>query len=217
LNPSLGDLIAIAAFAIALISLCVDIYQETRTARPKIYPPDQIVLNLSDYGSGHYYLRIGAELILANTASSRTNALFRTPSVKMWIGADVFTQLAISKANFRPVDDQEQSILRLKIDKKEPLGVINLTGGSAIAIPAYFAPAERSCVGREVGCNPLVDFLDINRLDELLSNFDSIIFTFQAAPISGGKLEVARCFVSESKKILKELKERGWSAPECKL
>lgn len=203
------DILAFAAFLIALLGTCLQIADWAKGPRISFHGPDRVVLFTYLQQNGLQIVRVAAPMSYTNSATSQYSGTLRSERVNMTIGAHSTTQawfsfgrLATRGVSFEPeisADASPQTI----------------PGGGAISHTTFFTALPITCTTAKPKCERYANFSFDGETTTDLGKVDHISFVFLAEMYDAGAPQSYGCSVAVDADILAHWLANGWFSAPC--
>lgn len=135
------DVVALAAFILALGAVTYQIAAYFRGARTSLFPPEQILIHGEEYPNGHTFVRFAARMAYINSGDIGYNAIIRRESLKAHIGKNDYEQ----KWQYFIHSDSSADGKTLSLGSQGEAVPTPINGGDAKTHETYFAPWPIDC------------------------------------------------------------------------
>lgn len=212
------DIIALAAFMLALGGIVFQVYGFLRGARVTLFPPGQVTIMCYSYIAGdctsntpgEKYVRFATRMAYVNTGELPYNSIIKSEAISFNLSGQTYKQEWQEFRSFTAVGAKLQS-------KDEGIArPLPITGGSSLAHETYFAPHIQRCFGQgTVPCTSGKNFLKFEDFLSELSKTGKIQFRLEATLYDKAKPLQVSCTADVDDKLINLLRTRGWSGPDC--
>ncbi len=202
------DILAFAAFLIALGGITIQVSGFFRGPVIRIFPPPQILIRRDTLPSGRAPVRFGALVAYVNDGDPGYNATIRRELLRYKLCPEKqYTQVW---QEFTASDVDPDGKLNMHPQGAALPMVVN--AGSSISHETYFTPMPLR-VSKE---NPdeWANFLEWNEFLRGLEGLNSLTFEVETQ-IYGHKSKFTTCSVEINPKVIERLKSATWYAPPC--
>jgi len=201
------DILAFAAFLIALSGILVQVVGFLRGPKIRIFPPPQIVIRKDTLPSGRAPVRFAALVAYVNDGDSGYNATIRREFLHYRLFGKTYTQ---TWQEFTASDADPDGKLNM-----HPQGValpMVINAGASASHETYFTPlpVQASKDNRDEWTN----FLEWDEFLKELEGIRSLTFEIEAQ-VYGHKSVLTRCTLDVSQDVIFRLKRSTWYAPPC--
>lgn len=205
------DILALAAFLLALGGVVFQTYHFFRGASVTLFSPEQITLVAYRYKApdGPVHLRIASRMAYVNAGQMGYTAVIKRESVRFALTGHVYEQYWQA---FTALDAEGQA---LKTNFQSDAHPQPIEGGSAVSHETYFAPRTVPCRKEDSGCRSGRNFLTLDDFVKSVAPGRELKFELRAE-LYGDKNQQAACTVNLGEDVLRKLREKGWVAPRCK-
>jgi hypothetical protein len=208
------DVVALAAFILALGAVTYQLTAYFRGARARLFPPEQILIHGEEYPNGHTFVRFAARMAYINSGDLGYNAIIRHESLSVQIGQKEYEQ----KWQYFIHSDSSADGKTLYLGSQEEAVPTPISGGDAKTHETYFAPWPIDCKSTvRADCNPDANYLDWDTFLKSIKLGD--VLTFQlTADIDEGKIEIVNCTVDVTHGVIEQLNttRNKWGTPACR-
>jgi hypothetical protein len=202
------DILALAAFVIALGGTAFQVSAFVRGAEITIVAPDQILFTAEKYSNGHTYVRFAARMAYVNSGQQGYNGVVRKELLKYTLDGVAYTQIW-QKFTASDADESDKLVMN-------PQGTaipLPVEAGSSLSHETLFTPLTIRCPSGPSGC-AWANYLEWNRFLTLIRDRSEITFRVTAELYDGTKVEAA-CTVDLNADVTDRLEKSGWYAPTC--
>ncbi|WP_135077873.1 hypothetical protein [Terasakiella sp. SH-1] len=205
------DILAFAAFVMALGGVLVQGYHFVRGAQVTLFPPEQVIMIFYQYHpkDEKRYLRLGARVAYTNDGETGHNAVVEKETISFELDGVRYEQQWQSVHKFTGT---EASVKTEYISEAKPEPI---QAGNAISREIYFAPHSIRCTQKQPDCNVEknyltgIDFLNgIAGLEQLKITISSKLFDVKK-PIR------VSCLIDVDTALIGKLAAFGSAAPSC--
>jgi hypothetical protein len=201
------DILAFAAFLIALGGIVFQVSGFLRGPVLRIFPPPQIVIRKAALTSGRTPVRFAALVAYVNDGDSGYNATVRSELLHYRLSGRTYTQIW---QEFTASDVDPDGTINM-----HPQGValpLVINAGSSASHETYFTPLPL----RISKNNPdeWANFLEWDQFLEDLKSVTSMTFELEAQ-VYGHKSVSSRCVIDIDAEVINRLKRTNWYAPPC--
>lgn len=203
------DLLAAAAFLMALASAIAQLYYSWIGAKVELFAPEQVTLILHDYGSGQHYLRIGARMAYVNAGRPGYNATVRREAVKFNLTGRTYEQVWQSEHQFSQLGNR---LTDKYLAEARPFPI---NAGSSVSREVYFAPHQVRCSTKETTCDPDTQYLDAKSAIDAVSSLKTLRVTFLSWVFGEDEPLSVSCTLDISDPVVDGLVLNRWAAPNC--
>lgn len=201
-----SDLLALAAFVLALTSASYQLVAYLRGFNVDLFPPPQVLLNFEDYGEDLKILRIGARMAYVNRGEIGYNAAISEESVTFRLQGQEFEQ---KWQAFQQFDRKGRQLIPHYKSDAYPFPV---NAGSAVSHETYFASHPVRC--QRDSCDKWQNLIERAEFLSEIAEMSSLKFNFRA-DIYGGTPVFADCRIELDEDLIANLAIQGWDAPRC--
>lgn len=203
------NLLAAAAFVMALIAAVSQFYYFWVGARVTFFPPEQVVLVMHELPDGRKIFRIGARMAYVNTGRPGYNATLRRESVSFSLGGKTYDYGWQSERRFSE-DGGELKSQYVAEARPIPIGA-----GSSVSREIFFAPWPERCRPGQANCDRDGQFIfDTDAIHHLWA-LKTLRLTFSGVLYGETDPMSAACTVDITPAVLTGLTREGWAAPPC--
>lgn len=202
------DILAFAAFLLALSSVIYQIHSFLKGPDVKMFPPEQVFITAFSYPGTGFYVRFGARLAYVNEGRLGYNDVLRRESMFYSLGGKEYEQ---TWQTFESFDLKESKLIPHYISDAHP---ITINAGSAVSHETYFAPRSVRCTSANRDCNKWKNYLKWDDFIKELSKVQKLTFRFKSETYSGSTL-LAECTIDIDEALIERIKKRKWHAPSC--
>ena len=203
------NLLAAAAFVMALIAAVSQFYYFWVGARVSFFPPEQVVLVMHELPDGRKIFRIGARMAYVNTGRPGYNATLRRESVSFSLGGKTYDYGWQSERRFSENDG------KLNMHYVAEARPIPIGAGSSVSREIFFAPWPERCRPGQATCNRDGQFIFDTDAILHLGTINTLRLTFSGMLYGETDPMSASCTVDITAAVLTGLTREGWAAPPC--
>ena len=203
------DILAAAAFLMALVGALAQLYYLWVGARVTLFAPEQVVMTFQELPDGRHLFRIGARMAYVNTGRPGYNATLRKETVSFQLGNKTFLHTWQSERQF---SDAGEKLRAQYIAEARP---IPITAGGSVSREIYFAPWPERCRMAQKNCDRDRQYLFEDDAIRLLATTPALKLTFSSSLFGDDEPLTVSCTVEISPAVMSGLMRKGWAAPPC--
>ncbi len=208
------DLLAGAAFFIAVSTSIFQLLSFLRGADVALYHPDTVYIFFDKNASGFTSTRVAGQVSFTNGGDAGRNAIIRSVTVFIKIGTDTYRQEWFSFASLTRTDTH------LQIAPKEPAHPIVVSGGSAGSEMIAFSPRKHACASEipkpgAVACEMDADYISDDLFLEKALRVENLELIFVATQFNSRKSLESTCIVPITATFKTVLPANDWIAASC--
>jgi hypothetical protein len=206
------DLLAAAAFFLAVSTAIYQGWQFINGADVALYHPDTVYVFFDRYASRRVVTRFAGQISLTNTGAQGRDAILRELSMTISVGGKKFSERWTSFALVSRKGD------RLSVEPKETAHPVPVNGGSAISHTISFAPVNRTCerpVKNEGSCNADADFVSDDDFLGLIQTNDRVDLTFVGTLFKSNRILTSMCTIEVTPRLRQMLPENDRFPAQC--
>lgn len=203
------DIVALAAFLLALGSIVTQIVFFIEGPEVVLFPPNQVIMIKREYPEGEDYLAlIAAPMAYVNTGRIGHNGVIRRERVRFQLGGSPYEQVWHS---FVSTDAEADEFKEERTGEAKPLPV---NASSAESHETAFVPYPVRCLPEQPDCDPNANFLPWREFLRGLAKVDRLRFHFEAEIYQEGTV-TATCYIEADADLQVRLIDRGWAGARC--
>lgn len=205
------DILALAAFLLALGGITYQIYGFLRGADVELFPSEQIFIIAAQYPEiSERYVRFDARMAYINKGYPGYNAVIRSESIKYSLAGKNYEQ---KWQAFESFNIKQSKLISVYKDDAHPIPIM---AGRAESHDTYFAPRTIRCAEDDVNCDKYKNYLTWDNFINFLSEPEIKELQFElVSEIYGGPTLNIKCTIEIDYNFMEQLKKTGWHAPSC--
>lgn len=205
-----SDLLAAAAFILALMSAAVHVIYFARGARVQLFAPDLAVLILEENPvNGERYLRIAARMAYANTGRIGYNDTIHREEVELSFGDENYRQFWQSEQHITAANGK---LIQKYLNEAGPFPIV---AGSSVSREVYFAPVPERCDGGTSSCEEYRQFIPAHKAIGLIKNHERMKLTFKSHLLSQQEPLISECEIDIGQEVAFMLLNNTWLSMRC--
>ena len=202
------DILAFAAFLLALGSVVYQTIGFFRGPDINLFPPEQILINSENYPGSGIYARFSAPISYVNKGQVGHNGVIRREKLIFYLGAKRYEQVW---QTFESFDLKDGELIKQYKSDAHPVPV---NAGSSISHETYFAPRAIRCPADNPECDKWKYYLEWSVFINELEKIQQLEFIFHSETFENEKLE-EKCTIDIDKALIERLNIDKWAAPSC--
>jgi hypothetical protein len=202
------DLLAGAAFLLAISAAAIQVVEYYRGARPLIFHPDTVYVYFDTYANNAVVTRIAGQISFTNTGALGRNAIIRDVAATIGVSAKTIEEHWQSFALVTRVGTV------LQVEPKEAAHPLVVEGGNAGSQTVTFSPRVIDCAGR-TPCNVNENYASDTDFLGLLHANTKIGMKFVATTFESKLTLESSCDITITDDFIKILAENSWYAASC--
>lgn len=202
------DILAFAAFLIALGSVLFQISAYVRGPSVRLFTPEQILISAHKFPNDKTYVRFGARMAYVNTGQVGYNATIRREVLRYTLGDQTYIQ---TWQRFIASDFDEEGHLELKDQGVAVPFPVNAS--SSLSHETHFTPVVVHCPGGPPNCE-WANFLEWVLFLRKLRDLKEMTFHLIGEIYGEEPVEVA-CKIDVNPAMVAQLERAQWYAPSC--
>ena len=202
-------LISAGGFLLALTQNLLLLWQGPSVS---LFAPEDIQLKFHKdrHNENRLFLRIGARMAYVNTGDQGFNMTVRRETVSFSLGKNEYVQHWQSEVQFFDKPDGG-----LNVKYVAEAGPRPINAGSSLTREIYFFPEIKHCRSKQTDCDPDINFLFKKNVLKMLSQANTITFTFTSYLFEEKEPKSVSCTINVTETVRKDLKKYEWSAAPC--